>query len=55
MYMNKMNINCSYYNLSYVHKAGKQELKKIGVSKKYSQYIFTCLVIAVDKIDIINS
>ena len=43
MYMNKMNINCNHCNSPYVHKSGKQEVKKIGVSSKYSQFIYTCL------------
>ena len=38
-----MTIKCSNCNSLFVHKTDNQQLKKIGVSKKYAQFIYTCM------------
>ena len=38
-----MTIKCSFCNSQYVHKADNKQLKKIGVSKKYSKFVYSCI------------
>ena len=38
-----MTIKCSFCNSQYAHKADSQQLKKIGVSKKYTKFVYSCM------------